>query len=568
MYTSCRILGTSLFEWVALWLSLVRASEAVDIRSAEPFVWRSTALTAGIVSRQQVRSNGDESLSQECVDLNDASCVSREVQGQAATAFIQRTQRVPSFKNDASAVAHAYMSDSEHKDSNDVRFRPSIKPFLEQNLKGRRFTYIVPSGNASDDVHSGAQIQVSSRSIARPTIHAGHTLSSSDLNRSFAITCCVVAIVAMLSVRAWQQVAQCTWLIFSIDLAVWYILTSVNMASSHELLILGDGLVVNMLALVQIFAGITMLPFGHVANLTELSLHHLYIITLCGSCFYFFGFFMLEGLLHGGIILVSSVRALEPFSTTFIMVMFAGESLNGCQYLAIFAAVVGIIIARPFAGGDVSMSNLAVVASCLFANLLNSLRNVFLHEASKLGFRLNSKILVYALCSCMALPAGIAMLALHQTFHPIPVAIRSVFPDPSLLMISAVSFVLYNVASFLVLMRVGPVTHVVLLAGKRVVTALLACALAGEMPTRFESVGMCVTTASVYAFEVARRTQTSQSSAGNTHEMASNPAKQNSDTSEQHIFKQLLLSSKGVGISMCALTVACFCMMMCVETFF
>jgi hypothetical protein len=153
----------------------------------------------------------------------------------------------------------------------------------------------------------------------------------------------------------------------------------------------------------------------------------------------------------------------------------------------------------------------------------------------------------------MALPAGLSMLTLYHALAQLPMMINSMFPDPSLLALSTVSFVLYNLASFLVLMRVSPVTHTVLLAGKRVVTTWLACALAGQMPTTIEIAGMCITTVSVYAFEVAKRKRDKGIFSEEAAEI-----KSGDKTSEQNLIQQLLRSQKFVGIFTCALTVACF----------
>jgi len=413
-----------------------------------------------------------------------------------------------------------------------------------------------------------------------PVGSEGHLISNiqtgSSTNRAFEITCCVVAVIAMLGLRVLERLVEFRHLgtlIMLADVIAWYVITSVYLAACQELLTLSSGPATIIISMIQVSSGLVILPFGDVSNLNKLSGHYFMILAGCGSVFYFSSFFVLEGLSHAGIILVSNIRALEPISTTLIMVMFGGECLSRLQYLSILLAVFGVIVAGNNLG-KTNFNGFVMVMLLLWSNVLYSLRNILIQQASELGFAFKSKMTVFVICCSMALPLGGIMLVLGHFANLPHMMISSVFVDPWLLAISSLSFTLYNVASFLVLMRVKPVMHVVLLAGKRVVSVLLACALSHHLPSSAEVLGMCITIISVAAFEVERRKSSLLNNAAErateVHREKQGDGKLDladkatvakaAKTEAGSMIKQLLLSRMKFTIILSLLTVACISM--------
>jgi len=399
-----------------------------------------------------------------------------------------------------------------------------------------------------------------------PVGSEGHLISNiqtgSSTNRAFEITCCVVAVIAMLGLRVLERLVEFRHLgtlIMLADVIAWYVITSVYLAACQELRTLSSGPATIIISMIQVSSGLVILPFGDVSNLNKLSGHYFMILAGCGSVFYFSSFFVLEGLSHAGIILVSNIRALEPISTTLIM-MFGGECLSRLQYLSILLAVFGVIVAGNNLG-KTNFNGFVMVMLLLWSNVLYSLRNILIQQASELGFAFKSKMTVFVICCSMALPLGGIMLVLGHFANLPHMMISSVSVDPWLLAISSLSFTLYNVASFLVLMRVKPVMHVVLLAGKRVVSVLLACALSHHLPSSAEVLGMCITIISVAAFEVERR---KSSLLNNAAERATEVHREKqgdeAKTEAGSMIKQLLLSRMKFTIILSLLTVACISM--------
>lgn len=329
------------------------------------------------------------------------------------------------------------------------------------------------------------------------------------------INCCIAGVVLMVATRVLQRLFgedRFGILVLLADIVAWYVTSSVYLAASQELIKLTDGPSIIIIPAVQVLAGSVILPFGQAfsegQSLKTLSWHYLIILASVGCAQYFGSFFQFESLAHGGLMLVQNVRALEPFSTTCLMVLFAGESITCLQYLGIILAVVGVVIANyhPFNSDQHSDSFLAV-AVLLAANLLYSLKSVLLSEASKFGFNFKPQVTIFAVCCAMALLPSAFLFTLYRLFYPNPVTISSLFPNSLLLLTSSLSFVVYNLASFLVLMQVKPTSHAMLLTGKRVVTTLLACVLANQLPRLVETAGLIIVVMGLLFFEAEKRRQ-------------------------------------------------------------
>jgi len=201
-----------------------------------------------------------------------------------------------------------------------------------------------------------------------------------------------------------------------------------------------------------------------------------------------------------------------------------------------------------------------LVVYLVMSNLLYSVRNVFVQQASELRFAFNSHIAIFAICCFTAFPFACLQLALKQLWNSQPMAINYLLLDSSLLAVSVISFVLYNLASFLVLMQVKPTMHVVLISGKRVISVFLACALTAQLPAAIEVVGMFITVAGVWVFVDEKRKKAALMEADQEDaklRQASAPTNHERMTSTTTMIKKLLLSQTGVAVCICFMTLLC-----------
>merc|ERR1719221_87344 len=138
---------------------------------------------------------------------------------------------------------------------------------------------------------------------------------------------------------------------------------------------------------------------------------------------------------------------------------------------------------------------------------------------------------------------------------------RHLLVDPGPLVGSAVTFVLYNLASFRVLIRVSPTTHAMLLTLKRVATVLVACMLLQQLPTLAQTLGLFITTFGVVSFETEKRRQKMLlAEAQKSQERdAAAPPRERSNAKEEHMISQCLESSTGIATLSSVLVVACLC---------
>lgn len=319
-----------------------------------------------------------------------------------------------------------------------------------------------------------------------------------------------LGVLAMVTTRGLEQLFQngLSKTVFVIDVLVWYFATAVYLATSQEIArTTSSNIDIGIICFMQVFAGSALLPLAEVKALGNMSLHAALIATVVACAFYYGSYFALDGLARGGVLVVASVRSLEPFSTACLMVMFGGESLNSIHYFLIMLAIVGVALSTydPVNFEDqVKGTTGALIMVLLVANLCYSLRNVTLHYARDLiGF--GEKITLFvASCAMAPIPALASfglMFGMYRQWRPDQFTVR----DPVLLGTSIVSFVLYNLASFLVLMRLDPTTHAMLLIGKRVVTVLLACAIMHQWPSWLQVVGLSITSIAVKFFESQKK---------------------------------------------------------------
>merc|ERR1740122_305910 len=151
----------------------------------------------------------------------------------------------------------------------------------------------------------------------------------------------------MLVFHSLEQLTGCTMVAnaaFMTEVLVWYGGTAVYLAISKDLVASNYGLALGTIAFIQVFAGVVLLPLGEPRKLLELPAHFIIVFVSIGVSFYFGTFFNLVGLSRSSIPFVSNLRALEPFSTSGLMVLFGGEKLSRLQYIAIFVAVSGVIL--------------------------------------------------------------------------------------------------------------------------------------------------------------------------------------------------------------------------------
>jgi drug/metabolite transporter (DMT)-like permease len=273
-----------------------------------------------------------------------------------------------------------------------------------------------------------------------------------------------------------------------------------------------------LIALMQVSSGALLLPLAGMRGLREAMARgqKLYLILAGASCAYFFGsLYVLEGLAHSTVTFVSNIRSCEPFFTATIMVLVAGKKLDNLQIVGLVFAVGGVFLSSMdpsnFEGVSSSVFSLGKnLRVMLLANLFYSVRNILLSEGKDAANGL-SELIVFGASCVLAVPvAGIALLATYAVNWKSEPALGQLRPDPAMLLISVSSFVLYNLASFLVLVRVRPITHGVLLTGKRVSTVLLACVFLHQIPNWMGFTGIFVTVAGVALYDYSKRQRAAQ----------------------------------------------------------
>lgn len=302
-----------------------------------------------------------------------------------------------------------------------------------------------------------------------------------------------------------EHLSLCTT-VFVIDVLVWYFATVVYLTTSQEIAReSGNDVAIGVVCFLQVFAGSALLPMAEINSLGNVSWRLSIALFGCVACAFFYAsYFALDALAHGGILVVSNIRALEPLSTTFLMVMFGGETLNCTQYLVVLLAIFGVVLSTYDASSyaeQFTRGAMGIILVLVLANFCYSLRNVILHHARDLVGK--SKITLFIACCAMApIPASVSFGMIFATKPEWPENLLNL--DLGLLGTSVSSFVLYNLASFFVLMSTSPTTHAMLLIGKRIVTVLLACALVQEWPTCLQLIGLTLTAVAVKLFESAK----------------------------------------------------------------
>mmetsp|Transcript_91982 Transcript_91982/g.173293 ORF Transcript_91982/g.173293 Transcript_91982/m.173293 type:complete len:1270 (-) Transcript_91982:49-3858(-) len=356
--------------------------------------------------------------------------------------------------------------------------------------------------------------------VVRKKIQAGYrNLPPSSLKPAEAMRYVNIGVISMLVIRLlrWKVGGDTLErLTFFLDLVVWYVGTAIYLSTSQKLLETCDSASIITIAFVQVFSGTTLIPITDTAKVTRFS-RHLLTILACGGCAFYFGvYFSLHAQARTGILFTSNVRALEPFFTTFLMALLAGESLTPHQYAGIVVAVSGVILAATefsITGVQAAMSGQVVLTGWMnfmllsAANLVYSTRNIIFHQTAQLAKNvLPSPITLFMVSALLSFPfAGLLFFFIN---FPAPVAditSQLVGFDAELLLISSAAFVLYNVASFFILMRVTPTEHAVLLTGKRIATVIFACALSGQLPSLKQVASLTITAGGVATFELEKR---------------------------------------------------------------
>eukprot|EP00451_Oxyrrhis_marina_P039783 CAMPEP_0204393988 /NCGR_PEP_ID=MMETSP0469-20131031/62612_1 /ASSEMBLY_ACC=CAM_ASM_000384 /TAXON_ID=2969 /ORGANISM="Oxyrrhis marina" /LENGTH=1047 /DNA_ID=CAMNT_0051388095 /DNA_START=45 /DNA_END=3188 /DNA_ORIENTATION=+ len=325
----------------------------------------------------------------------------------------------------------------------------------------------------------------------------------------------VLAVVVPRIVEMYVQNQFTFYMVFLMDVAVWYLTTSVYMAASAQLFVADSSMTRRIVVtILQVCAGGALLLFGGAGKIVY-GETRLIILLLAAGCAYFFAsLYVLEGLTRASAVFVCNIRALEPLSTALFVMLAGGTVLRAWQMVGLVVAILGVMLSTldPSSAHSVAGSapqshvhvalNLVIV---MLANVMNSVRNIVMAQTAGLVEGVPKATLFACTCVC-AFPFGVISLVIASTtaLEPQPSVLSMRF-DPALLAISSTCFVLYNLCSFFVLVRVQPVVHSVLLTGKRVVTVILACVLLKQFPNGLGAAGVLVNVVGLAIFEADKQ---------------------------------------------------------------
>jgi drug/metabolite transporter (DMT)-like permease len=262
------------------------------------------------------------------------------------------------------------------------------------------------------------------------------------------------------------------------------------------------------------------------------------------------------------------------------MAMFGGEKVSVWQAICIVFVVAGLFVQaldlRRLSSlvGVVGPSVFLNIVVGMMGNCCYSLRNIVLSHAADLLPSM-PKIMLFGTTCLLALLPSLCLLSsylptgeLNQT--------SVLLSHPWLVLGSASAFVLYNLASFLVLLRTKPVRHGMFINGKRIASVLLACVIAHEIPTVLEFIGLLTTTLGIAMFErmksrdekpptaiVEKAALPSPSTLNVPNESAEECKNKSEKSKPLTLIQRLLLSDSGFNIffaiiAVCGLTVAPF----------
>jgi drug/metabolite transporter (DMT)-like permease len=358
-----------------------------------------------------------------------------------------------------------------------------------------------PSANSlKQDLHpSSKQTNTHKQSMLSRSL--SRVVADEKLKMSRHVSCALLTIgaLSMLVLRVvehYRKIRCVATMVFVADLLVWYLGTSVYLVASQGIARAdSDPLAIGLICFLQVFAGAALTPItGGVNILRQVPWHSLLIASFVACAFFYGSFFNLAGLAQGDVVLVANVRSLEPLSTTCLMLMFGGETMSWPKGFAMFISIFGAGLSTydpaTWADDQNTKARFGIFIIIVISNFCYSIRNVAQYCARNIEGFSDKTALFGASCAMAPVPAISSFLLALGAGSPPAVQLKDA---DGLLGISIASFTLYNLASFLVLMRVSPTMHSMLLVGKRVVTVLLALAIAHEWPSALQLTALILT---------------------------------------------------------------------------
>jgi len=293
------------------------------------------------------------------------------------------------------------------------------------------------------------------------------------------------------------------------DVLVWYAATPFYMTASLPLLSVDDGLArLLIIAFVQVFAGIFLLPLSGASHVLQMDRRAKAMLMLSGCAYFCGSFLVLRSLQHAVVPFVMIARCLELVTTALLMTLVAGEAMRPLQVFGLGMALAGgLLAACPSAVAFHVIGStgqpLKNSVRLLLASAMYSFRNVLWSEGKDSAAGM-PKLAMFAVASgCSIVPATLGIGLLAATGGVASVLDAGI--DLRSLVISTLAFGLYNTASFLVLMRVRPVVHSLFLLCKRVALMLLSWFGVHHLPPNVGTLSVCLTVAGCALYEAERR---------------------------------------------------------------
>jgi len=287
------------------------------------------------------------------------------------------------------------------------------------------------------------------------------------------------------------------------DCVVWYLATTIYLVESTKVQGPNPTIALSLLStVVQLGSGAAMLPLGGRQLLTipiwPRVVH--WRLAVGGVAFFIGSALSVVALCNIPFVEVANVRCLEPFTTTGLYFATGGAlDLSAWQVIGLALAVGGVLMSNV----DPSHTQVTLAASWALIIMLSncgfSTRNVVM---SNVGSQVpkGSKLLVFTLTCFWAALCGGLMLGCFCFVDGKGLQFANY--DLWALCMSSLAFVLYNLASFQVLIKLNPVAHSMLISGKRVFTVLYAWVILRFVPSNWCLVGMLVTASGCYLFEM------------------------------------------------------------------
>lgn len=251
-----------------------------------------------------------------------------------------------------------------------------------------------------------------------------------------------------------------------------------------------------------------MLPFSGVSHVLRADQRVKAMLLLAGCAYFCGSFLVLRSLHHAVVPFVMMGRCCELVTTALLMALAAGETVRPLQAVGLAMALAGGLLAacpstvafHVVGSTDQPFKN---AVRLLTASAMYSFRNVVLSEGAGSAADVPKLAMFAAASGCSIVPATIGVCLAAVTGGAATVLEASI--DLPSLAISTLAFGLYSTASFLVLMRMRPVMHSLLLLCKRVVLMLLAWLGVHHLPPHLGTLSVCLTVCGCTLYEIERR---------------------------------------------------------------